>query len=105
MRELTTYEMEHISGAGVFDTIAAIFIGSVTGITTFGVKWAMSGGDTGGLLGAGIISGSVGLVTGAVVGMVDGALYGAINGWDTTVAWFNKVVENTFDPDAPVITA
>lgn len=105
MRELTSCEMQHVSGAGFFDFIGAVVVGAVTGITAFGVKWAMSGGSAGGILGVGLVSGAGGLVIGAVVGLVDGALYGAINGWDSTVAWFNKIVENTFDPDAAVITA
>ncbi|WP_422882750.1 hypothetical protein [Pantoea agglomerans] len=105
MRELTPVEMRNVSGAGFFDFIGAVVVGSVTGITAFGLKWAMSGGSAGGIVGAGIISGGVGLIVGAVVGLVDGALYGAINGWDSTVGWFNQIVENQFDATAPVITA
>jgi hypothetical protein len=105
MRELTPVEMQNVSGAGFFDFIGSVVVGSVTGITAFGLKWAMSGGSTGGIVGAGIISAGVGLIVGAVVGLVDGALYGAINGWDSTVGWFNQIVENQFDATAPVITA
>jgi len=105
MRDLTTYEMQHVSGAGFFDFIGAVVVGAITGITAFGMKWAMSGASAGGILGVGLVSGAGGLIIGAVVGLVDGALYGAMNGWDTTAAWFNKVTENTFDPDASVITA
>jgi len=104
MRELTSFEMQHVSGAGFFDFVGAVVVGSVTGITAFGLKWAMSGGSTGGLVGVGIISAGVGLIVGAVVGLVDGALYGAINGWDTTVAWFNQVSENQFDMNVAPVT-
>lgn len=105
MRELTFVEIEHVSGAGFFSSIGAAFIGAIAGVTEFGLKWAMSGGSAGGILGAGIISGGVGLIVGAVVGLIDGALYGLINDWDTTVAWFNEIVENNFDPTAAVVTA
>lgn len=84
-----------------FYFVGAVVVGGVTGITAFGLKWAMSGGS----VGAGIISGGIDLIFGAVVGLVDGALYGAINGWDSTVGWFNQIVENQFDATAPVITA
>lgn len=103
MRDLSSVEIENVSGAGFFDFIGAVAVGSVTGITAFGQKWAMSGGSTGGIVGAGIISAGVGLIVGAVVGLVDGSLYGAVNGWTATVGWFNQVVENQFDPNAAVI--
>lgn len=105
MRELTSVEMQTVSGAGFFDFIGSVVVGAVAGITAFGVKWAMSGGSAGGIIGVGLVSGAGGLVIGAVVGLVDGALYGAMNGWDTTAGWFNTIVENTFDPMASVITA
>ncbi len=105
MRELTTFETEAVSGAGFFGFVGAVTIGSVAGITAFGLKWAMSGGSSGGIVGAGIVSAGVGLIVGAVVGLVAGALYGGINGWDTTSAWFNEIVENTFDPNAAIISA
>ncbi|MGF7227862.1 hypothetical protein [Pantoea agglomerans] len=105
MRELTSFEMQNVSGAGFFDFIGAVVVGAVTGISSFGLKWGMSGGSTGGVLGVGIVSAGVGLIVGAVLGLVDGALYGAMNGWDSTVGWFNAVVENQFDPNASVITA
>lgn len=105
MRELTTFEMQNVSGAGFFDFIGAVVVGSVTGLSAFGLKWGMSGGSTGGVVGAGIIAAGVGFIVGGILGIVDGALYGAINGWDATAGWFNQVVENQFDPVAPVITA
>lgn len=105
MRELTSVEMQTVSGAGLFDFVGAVVVGAAAGATAFGVKWAMSGASAGGILGVGLISGAGGLIIGAVVGVVDGAMYGALNGWDATVAWFNTIVENTFDPTAPVITA
>ncbi|KAA5927432.1 hypothetical protein F3I27_19655 [Pantoea sp. Bo_2] len=105
MRELTTVEMQTVSGAGVFDFIGSVVVGAAAGITAFGLKWAMSGGSTGGVLGVGIISGGVGLIVGAVVGLVDGALYGAMNGWETTAGWFNNIVENQLDLGTGVITA
>ena len=105
MRELTSLEVQNVSGAGFFDFVGAVVVGSVTGITSYGLKWAMSGGSTGGVVGFGIISAGVGLIVGAVVGLVDGALYGAINGWDTTVAWFNQINENQFDMGTKPVTA
>lgn len=104
MRELTSFEMQHVSGAGFFDFVGAVVVGAMAGVTAFGLKWAMSGGSAGGVLGLGIISGGVGLVVGAAVGLIDGALYGALNGWDPTVAWFNQIIENQFDFDAKPIT-
>lgn len=105
MRELTSFEMQHVSGAGFFDFIGSVAVGSVTGITSFGLKWAMSGGSAGGILGVGFLSGFAGLVIGAVVGLVNGSLYGAMNGWDATSAWFNQVVENQFDLNTKPVTA
>lgn len=105
MRELTSFETEAVSGAGFFGFVGSVTVGALAGITAFGMKWAMSGGSAGGIVGAGIISGGVGLIVGAVLGLVDGALYGAINGWDTTSAWFNEIVENTLDPNAAIISA
>ena len=77
MRELTSFEMQNVSGAGFFDFIGAVVVGAVTGISSFGLKWGMSGGSTGGVLGVGIVSAGVGLIVGAVLGLVDGALYQA----------------------------
>jgi len=105
MRELTSFEMQNVSGAGFFDFVGSVVVGGMAGITAFGLNWAMSGGSTGGVLGAGIISGGIGLVVGAVVGMIDGTLYGAMNGWDATSAWFNQIVENQFDMGTKPITA
>lgn len=105
MRELTSVEMQHVSGAGFFDFIGAVVVGAITGITAFGLKWAMSGGSAGGVIGAGVVSGAAGLIVGAVVGLIDGAIYGAANGWSTTIAWFNQIVENQFDANSAVITA
>lgn len=105
MRELTSFETEAVSGAGFFGFIGSVTVGALAGITAFGMKWAMSGGSAGGILGVGLVSGAAGLAIGAVVGLIDGALYGAMNGWETTSAWFNEIVENTLDPNAAVITA
>lgn len=105
MRELTICEMQSVSGGDFFEFVGSVIIGGITGTTSYAMKWAMSGGSTGGIIGAGIISGGVGLIIGSVVGLINGVLYGAINGWDVTVAWFNTLVENTLDPNAPVITA
>jgi len=105
MRELTSVEMQNVSGAGFFDFIGSVVVGAAAGITAFGLKWAMSGGSAGGVLGVGIISGGVDLIVGAVVGLVDGALYGAMNGWETTAGWFNNIVENQLDLGTGVITA
>lgn len=105
MRELTSVEMQTVSGAGFFDFIGSVVVGAVAGITAFGLKWAMSGGSAGGILGVGLVSGAAGLVIGAVVGLIDGALYGAMNGWDTTAAWFNNIVENQLDLSTNPVTA
>lgn len=104
MRELTPVEMQNVSGAGFFDRVAAMVVGGVTGTTTFGLKWAISGGSTGGVLGAGIISAGVGLIVGAGFGLVDGALYGLIYGWQKSVDWFSEFVSNQFDPKGKVIS-
>jgi len=105
MRELTSFEMQNVSGAGFFDFIGSVVVGSVTGLTAFGLKWGLSGGSTGGVVGVGIISAGVGFILGGVLGLVDGALYGAMNGWDATSAWFNQVTENQFDMSVKPITA
>ena len=43
MRELTFIEVQNVSGAGFFSSIGAGVVGGLAGITSFGVKWAMSG--------------------------------------------------------------
>ncbi|MGC0810678.1 hypothetical protein [Pantoea agglomerans] len=89
--KLIPVEMRNFSGA-FFDLVSAVIAGDDTGVTTFDLKWARSGGSAGGIVDAGIISGGVGLIFGAVVGLVDGALYGAINGWDLTIGWLNQII-------------
>ncbi|MBU5379166.1 hypothetical protein [Pantoea septica] len=105
MRVLTSCEIQNVSGAGVFDFIASVTIGSITGITTLGLKWAMGGRSTGGIVGAGMIFADVGLIAGAVVGLIDGSLYSTINGRETTVAWFNQVIAKQFGMSAKPVTA
>ena len=108
MKELTFIETQYVAGAtdrGFFESIAAGVVGALSGLTEFGLKWAVTGGAAGGILGAGIISGGVGFILGAIVGLVDGALYGLINGYDTTVAWFNEIVENNLNPTATIVSS
>lgn len=65
MRELTSVEMLNVSGADFFDFFGAIVAGGVTCTTAFSLKWAMSGGRVGDIVGSGIISGGVSLIVGA----------------------------------------
>lgn len=102
MRELTLMEVSEVSGAGFFDTLGAGVLGLVTGATNLMYKAAVSGGSTGGILGAGIIAAGVGLIGGAIMGGIQGGLYGLANGWDKTLAFFNKSVEQWGDNTLPI---
>ncbi|ANS40612.1 hypothetical protein [Serratia inhibens] len=102
MRELTIMEVSEVSGAGFFDTIGASVLGAVTGSTNLMYKAAVSGGSTGGVLGAGIIAAGVGLIGGAIMGGIQGGLYGLSNGWDKTLVLFNNSVEQWQNNTIPI---
>ena len=64
MRELHLQNYR-IFQAKVFDFFGAVVVGGVTSIIAFGLKWAMSGGSTCGIVGAGMISDGVDMIIGA----------------------------------------
>ncbi len=80
--------------------IAYVTVGPLTGVTALGLNWATSGESSDGILGVKITPAGVGLVVGALLDLVDGV----INGRETTVAWFNQVIENQIDMNAKPIT-
>lgn len=101
MRELNIMEIEHVSGAGLFDRIGAAFLGGMMGIAIGTNKGGVSGGSVGGILGVGAISGLVTMVMGGVFGVVQGATYGFVNGWNKTLEMFNKTSEQWLDQTVP----
>jgi hypothetical protein len=101
MRELNIMEIEHVSGAGLFDRLGAAFLGGLAGIGIGSAKGGVSGGSTGGILGVGAIAAAVTAVWGGGLGAVTGAVYGFVNGWDKTLGWFNEVVEQWGRQDIP----
>ena len=102
MRELTSMELDAVSGGGFFSRIGASVVGGVTGVIEGAWKGGVSGGNAGpGLLGMGSIAAGVGMICGGVLGLAGGALYGLINDAEQTIKWFNKVMESIFDPNMP----
>lgn len=101
MRELNIMEIEHVSGAGLFDRLGAAFLGAVAGFGLGVSKGGVSGGSTGGILGVGVIAAAVTAVVGAAAGVVQGGLYGFVNGWDKALSFFNNVTEQWGDLTVP----
>ncbi|SFN19348.1 hypothetical protein SAMN05428971_0449 [Candidatus Pantoea varia] len=87
MREITTYEIQHVSGA----SLATAFDGAVIGATSY----ALSAGKWGGLsiLNFGIGQ-AVGVALGLLVGGVGGALYGATHTSEQSENFFNNILAN-----------
>lgn len=102
MRQLTLNEIENVSGGEFFDTLGAMVIGGVAGVSSGILKAATVGGNSGGILGVGVLGGIGGVVIGGVAGYVQGTLYGMVNGWDKTLEWFNSTVEQWFDLLGPL---
>lgn len=102
MRQLTLTEINEISGGDFFDTVGAMIIGCVAGISSGILKVATVGGNTGGILGAGVLGGIGGAVVGGITGGLQGTLYGMINSWDKTLEWFNTTAEQWFDLISPL---
>ncbi|AFQ46489.1 hypothetical protein [Burkholderia cepacia] len=102
MRELTSMELDAVSGGGFFSRIGASVVGGVTGLIEGAWKGGVSGGNAGpGLLGMGSIAAGVGMICGGVLGLVGGVLYGVINDATQTTKWFDKAMESLFDPSSP----
>ncbi|KGT94985.1 hypothetical protein NG99_04890 [Erwinia typographi] len=102
MRELNMMEIEAVSGAGFLDTVGAITLGALVGLSVGTVKGGVAGGSVGGILGFGLISAGVTMVIGMVYGTVIGGIFGMVNGWNTTAEYFNEVVAQWFDLSLPV---
>jgi hypothetical protein len=101
MRELNIMEIEHVSGAGLFDRLGAAFLGGLAGFGLGAAKGGVSGGSTGGILGVGAIAAAVTAIVGAATGVFQGAVYGFVNGWDKTLSFFNTVTEQWADQTVP----
>jgi hypothetical protein len=90
MRELTSMELEQVSGAGVFSRGASAGLLAFSGWVTGGFKGAETGGQNGGLIGAGLIGNAVGALVGSVYGAATGAVAGLLGDWDESVKAFNE---------------
>ncbi|WP_147194241.1 hypothetical protein AAGQ96_01885 [Pantoea sp. MBD-2R] len=97
MRQLNTFEINEVSGAGFFSSIGAAALGTVMGLGTGVIKGGIAGGNTGGVLGAGIIAAGVGVIVGGIAYSLQGALYGLVNDWDKTLELFNTNTEYFLD--------
>jgi len=119
MQNLTTFEMEAISGGYSWDfsslgsaitsVVSNGFEAVASGLIT-GAAFAMygsiiggsQGGNGGGLLGVGAAGQGVGMIWGLVVGAIGGAIYGAMGGWDFALeqssAGANGFFSGTFAP-------
>ena len=90
MRELTSMELEQVSGAGVFSRGASASLLAFSGWVTGGFKGATAGGENGGLTGVGLIGTAVGSLVGSVYGAATGAVAGVLGDWDESVNAFNE---------------
>lgn len=97
MRELQICEINEVSGAGFFSSIGASVLGGIMGATTGIMRATVVGGNTGGILGLGIIGGLGGAILGGVFGGIQGTVYGLVNDWDKTLEEFNKATEQWLD--------
>lgn len=99
MKQLTTFEMELISG-GTFDipgaitTLAQAAGGALIGGTLFALTGTILGGryagSNGGILGVGIIGNAVGFIWGVLAGSVGGAIVGGLMGFDRMSEFANQ---------------
>lgn len=89
MRELSSQEMEFVSGAStaeelnnaaniLIDHIASSVVASVTAATVGGIIGFKHGGDATGIWGLSLIGQLVGALGGAIIGGIGGAVGGAL---------------------------
>jgi hypothetical protein len=97
MRELQSYEINDISGGDLFSTIGAAVLGFVAFTPACMAKATILAGNTGGILGAGIIGGAFGVLIGGISGAIMGITYGLANDWDKTLEVFNNSMEQWAD--------
>ena len=102
MRQLTMMEINEVSGGDFWSSIGAMVIGGMTGFVSGVIKLATVGGNAGGILGLGIIGALGGVIIGGIVGAIEGSLYGLVNDWDKTLEWFNNTSEQWFDLVSPL---
>lgn len=91
MKELTTYEMDMVSGSygnGFFNDVGEAVTSSILGGITLGLTGAIiggkNGGNGGGVLGIGSIGQLVGMIGGGMIGAVGGAIGAPMVGFDNT---------------------
>ena len=95
MKELTVYEMNEVSGAGlrqvlagtqtgwnaIVDTVMGAVIGGFAASGFGGLQGGVTGnGIGGGVLGFGVITTGIGSIWGAIQGAVSGVVWGAYEG-------------------------
>ena len=102
MRELTTVEIDYVSGAGLISRVAAGVYGAAMGCFIGMWDVGVSGGSVGGILGVGAISALVGVVLGGVSGAIAGSMYGIAADWDKTIALYESVFESVMDRLTPI---
>ena len=102
MRELTTVEIDYVSGAGLISRAAAGVYGAAMGCFISMWDVGVSGGSVGGILGVGAISALAGVVLGGVAGAIGGAMYGLVADWDRTTEVFMRTAEQIFDRMTPI---
>jgi hypothetical protein len=90
MRELTSMELDQVSGAGLISRAASACLLSFSGWVTGGFEGAKAGGENGGLIGAGLIGSAVGTLIGSTYGAATGAVAGVLGDWDESVKTFNE---------------
>ncbi|ALR08077.2 colicin V synthesis protein [Xylella fastidiosa] len=74
MRELTSIEMNNVSGGDFATRLEASIVGGVAAFFAGSIWGGTRGGDGGGVLGIGSIGQGVGMVYGGIAGAIGGAI-------------------------------
>ena len=115
MKELTSIEMNDVSGAGIkdmingsqsflsgaLDTVLGAALGAIAYSSIFGLQGGVTGyGSGGGIIGLGIITTAVGSIWGAIQGAVWGGMQGAYNGADYINGQVTDMINGIIDGTA-----
>ncbi|MEJ4042976.1 colicin V synthesis protein [Erwinia sp. SLM-02] len=103
MRELTTVEVDDVSGAGLMDALySGILLGATAGAAG-AIIGGKHGGDGGGLLGVGSIGQGVGMIVAGAIGVAAGSVAGGLYGFNhrdqvekISMDFYKSVVNGTF---------
>ncbi|ALR01076.1 hypothetical protein [Xylella fastidiosa] len=100
MRELTSIEMNNVSGGDLASRLEASIVFGVSAFFAGSIWGGARGGDGGGILGIGSIGQGVGMVYGGIVGGIGGLVAGFVLDKTVTynyaVGFYNSLFNGTF---------